>query len=149
MQIDRDITLFRLIPARAGNTAFTRFRKRVSTAHPRSRGEHSSLMSLNGQGRGSSPLARGTHAVIFDVEGNRRLIPARAGNTPPSSLLPFPLAAHPRSRGEHLRDLKREVLKGGSSPLARGTLYLDTSISPPCRLIPARAGNTGRFREKS
>ena len=75
-----------------------------------------------------------------------RLIPARAGNILEPNLKNVAAAAHPRSRGEHLRDLKREVLKGGSSPLARGTYIALCLGFPFWRLIPARAGNMTRIR---
>ena len=53
-------------------------------------------------------------------------------------------AAHPRSRGEHLVEVG--VVEGvtGSSPLARGTLLERRACKVRHRLIPARAGNTGR-----
>ena len=50
----------RLIPARAGNTLSVLARTRLSTAHPRSRGEHFSWITKNRHRVGSSPLARGT-----------------------------------------------------------------------------------------
>ncbi len=92
------------------------------TAHPRSRGEHQTVVNDGFIRNGSSPLARGTpldpiHAVKPD-----RLIPARAGNTR-RYFVGVPLvAAHPRSRGEHAQTAL--VIGGcsGSSPLARGTL---------------------------
>ena len=51
-------------------------------------------------------------------------------------------SAHPRSRGEHARDLLNAPLITGSSPLARGTHVRVTILTTPSRLIPARAGNT-------
>ena len=73
-----------------------------------------------------------------------RLIPARAGNTrnlPPRA---GSTAAHPRSRGEHVRRCPGFGRGRGSSPLARGTQDSDAWIRGAIRLIPARAGNTVR-----
>ena len=49
--------------------------------------------------------------------------------------------AHPRSRGEHqlVYGFANEIT--GSSPLARGTLRLESHGVTNLRLIPARAGN--------
>ena len=70
-----------LIPARAGNTGAGTKRAWCTGAHPRSRGEHSSLHASTAVYAGSSPLARGTLDVPDIVERAYRLIPARAGNT--------------------------------------------------------------------
>ena len=51
--------------------------------------------------RGSSPLARGTLAVVLRGTVNLGLIPARAGNTNVYTLQIDTMRAHPRSRGEH------------------------------------------------
>ena len=94
---------------------------------------------------GSSPLARGTHVPAVKPDLDKRLIPARAGNTAAAGYFLLTGTAHPRSRGEHHIKAARPKLNGGSSPLARGTLLGDCSSIPPTRLIPARAGNTERF----
>ena len=75
---------------------------------------------------GSSPLARGTPPL----RRPRRSRPA----------------VHPRSRGEHAPVHRLEALHHGSSPLARGTRELPGHRGGRHRFIPARAGNTGRFR---
>ena len=69
-------------------------------------------------------------------------IPARAGNTIPSSAAGSRRSVHPRSRGEHLGQHVLRIDEGGSSPLARGTP--DHHVCPALRrrFIPARAGNT-------
>ena len=54
----------RLIPARAGNTAGKRCRDYGAAAHPRSRGEHTVDLAGAVISDGSSPLARGTQAVV-------------------------------------------------------------------------------------
>ena len=57
---------------------------------------------------------------------------------------PIILPAHPRSRGEHLQDGDFLFASFGSSPLARGTHSDEKKKFTKSRLIPARAGNTGR-----
>ena len=91
---------------------------------------------------GSSPLARGTLRQQAGPDRERRLIPARAGNTR-SCASPFSgTPAHPRSRGEHGCEHSMEFPDAGSSPLARGTHGRDLAGPGLPRLIPARAGNT-------
>ena len=72
----------RLIPARAGNTLKELLLISMPSAHPRSRGEHRPEKRCRHPAGGSSPLARGTHPLQPVPVGYRRLIPARAGNTP-------------------------------------------------------------------
>ena len=134
----------RLIPARAGNTPQSAAQYQASVAHPRSRGEHTAPMNVWDGFRGSSPLARGTHFDEIIAVASVRLIPARAGNTKMLPIAPQPPAAHPRSRGEHFNLRGDEHVVSGSSPLARGTLEEMKSKLALGRLIPARAGNTGR-----
>ena len=71
----------RFIPARAGNTGASPRPTRASPVHPRSRGEHVQLGSPHRLKTGSSPLARGTLEARGLGHGERRFIPARAGNT--------------------------------------------------------------------
>ena len=114
-------SLRRLIPARAGNINTYPRTRRPCSAHPRSRGEHGCELRHNQLKVGSSPLARGTSAVVNGCGDGCRLIPARAGNIEPYRAGSVIQAAHPRSRGEHGLLEECEVLVGGSSPLARGT----------------------------
>ena len=134
----------RLIPARAGNTWCIRWRRRFPSAHPRSRGEHFVWTHVHVWTSGSSPLARGTHLHAGGGHGDRRLIPARAGNTRNERKRDHCSSAHPRSRGEHTAAILEAVILRGSSPLARGTQTLCTTRKLASRLIPARAGNTRR-----
>ena len=132
----------RLIPARAGNTAPPSRARSLPSAHPRSRGEHQVPSADYSLGDGSSPLARGTLANETENIRDRRLIPARAGNTPVGTAQPNLDKAHPRSRGEHDCTAYRVGFVTGSSPLARGTPWQSSSSRSASRLIPARAGNT-------
>ena len=71
----------RFIPARAGNTRRCARARPRGSVHPRSRGEHDSGTPDHRAPRGSSPLARGTHAITTADILSVRFIPARAGNT--------------------------------------------------------------------
>ena len=134
-----------LIPARAGNTRTTPHQNVGGMAHPRSRGEHRCRCGNTQQYGGSSPLARGTRGGVRRVSGNRGLIPARAGNTC-EGYVGYDFGwAHPRSRGEHVILNDVPTIGAGSSPLARGTLYLHAGGLDGEGLIPARAGNTPQY----
>ena len=134
-------TIFRLIPARAGNIATNYVTLAVETAHPRSRGEHEKTTASRLWQSGSSPLARGTSKVRLPQAPFTRLIPARAGNISGGSRARWAVSAHPRSRGEHAVMRTSPWQTRGSSPLARGTSILRACMVPLSRLIPARAGN--------
>ena len=115
----------RLIPARAGNTFHASQNEILSAAHPRSRGEHTSIGLMGAVPPGSSPLARGTRTRSNLVGSVHRLIPARTGNTSTESLESVRDAAHPRSRGEHSCTFCSTGESGGSSPLSRGTRWVE------------------------
>ena len=134
-----------LIPARAGNTTYWVPARCETTAHPRSRGEHSERVYVSLLAWGSSPLARGTRFGGGGCFVGVGLIPARAGNTAGASSASGVSRAHPRSRGEHC--IRSLCCSGvwGSSPLARGTQGIEVLGQLGHGLIPARAGNT-RFR---
>ena len=53
---------------------------------------------------------------------------------------------HPRSRGVYLKQIARDVEKGGSSPLARGLQAPPGVLEFGRRIIPARAGFTKRTK---
>ena len=110
-------------------------------AHPRSRGEHPAAAIVPVKALGSSPLARGTCEYLHYRGQRLRLIPARAGNIVSAKPLRVPSKAHPRSRGEHVRNNCVITPDTGSSPLARGTFHRAGRQEAPQRLIPARAGN--------
>jgi len=72
---------WRIIPARAGSTSLMAASAQRTSDHPRSRGEHLGEPTSRATQSGSSPLARGAHAL--------GLVPHRLRED------------HPRSRGEH------------------------------------------------
>ena len=112
--------------------------------HPRSRGVYRRLAPVRGTPLGSSPLARGLRRAVHESRAQRRIIPARAGFTPPrESTLPT-FTDHPRSRGVYSRGTSKRLSRRGSSPLARGLPPATSTTNSTCRIIPARAGFTLR-----
>ena len=71
----------RIIPARAGFTAFEASADGKGTDHPRSRGVYRSWLQCSFSVPGSSPLARGLREALTVAHGDGRIIPARAGFT--------------------------------------------------------------------
>ena len=131
-----------IIPARAGFTVTAATRPVVLPDHPRSRGVYGDGRHSAGRVTGSSPLARGLLNEIWVHDGNRRIIPARAGFTL-HSFLPFPLMTdHPRSRGVYPAPCTSRPTSAGSSPLARGLRLGQWPVGVRVRIIPARAGFT-------
>ena len=133
----------RLIPARAGNIGTDEWKKKVTAAHPRSRGEHTLPFTVPRLLVGSSPLTRGTPYLDVAEVACGGLIPARAGNILRAAAKLSRARAHPRSRGEHSTLGELLFAPTGSSPLARGTPTWRWALCRLSGLIPARAGNTG------
>ena len=111
-------------------------------AHPRSRGDHPDPFGRTGDGKGSSPLARGPLRMIAIFGTPPGLIPARAGTTSCTTKTAISTWAHPRSRGDHCLKLGHVAFTAGSSPLARGPLRPIARDTRAVGLIPARAGTT-------
>ena len=133
-----------LIPAHAGSTCSYRTRTGASPAHPRSRGEHSFIMSPGILVPGSSPLTRGALPREVSQTWPVGLIPAHAGSTVTGSTAKSSRGAHPRSRGEHEPFQSLPASSFGSSPLTRGAHRAQTEHAQARRLIPAHAGSTWR-----
>ena len=73
----------RLIPARAGKTFVGCTSSPSGSAHPRACGENVALSVRRTARAGSSPRVRGKRYIDAGDTGAARLIPARAGKTPP------------------------------------------------------------------
>ncbi len=110
------------IPARAGNTGRGAKALRPRTVHPRAGGEHHGVGQDVSRPIGSSPRGRGTRMAVPEVSITERFIPARAGNTTPSTSNFTPRTVHPRAGGEHRRSQRPAQAADGSSPRGRGTL---------------------------
>ena len=132
----------RLIPAHAGKTRGRAHRPWPRSAHPRSHGENCAWLPMRLTIVGSSPLTRGKRARPDARAWDPRLIPAHAGKTRSQSLLAVGRSAHPRSRGENIRESKGRSIIAGSSPLTRGKRLVENRPGQFGRLIPAHAGKT-------
>ncbi|CAG7844724.1 hypothetical protein USB125703_00971 [Pseudoclavibacter triregionum] len=131
-----------ITPARAGSTGCAAGSAARERDHPRSRGEHMSGRALPSMGTGSPPLARGAHRLLPVRRDRPGITPARAGSTRRASSTRPCRGDHPRSRGEHWQDLRREWANVGSPPLARGALLRVPVRERVPGITPARAGST-------
>ena len=131
-----------LIPAHAGKTIAWRGRSCRQRAHPRSRGENSTMVSSVAVSRGSSPLTRGKRLPVCVPRDWVGLIPAHAGKTCPRTRPCARCGAHPRSRGENAGVGASSTISAGSSPLTRGKHGGGRGLSRAVGLIPAHAGKT-------
>ena len=132
----------RIIPARAGFTAFEASADGKGTDHPRSRGVYADVWVHTFGADGSSPLARGLPGSWPPSGRPGRIIPARAGFTGPIISVPKMTGDHPRSRGVYGPTNCAFRRWTGSSPLARGLLPRPSVRDRQRGIIPARAGFT-------
>ena len=133
--------VLRFIPAGAGNARSLLFMPVKVAVHPRGCGERSISDRAAVAWAGSSPRVRGTRPEAYRGAGNRRFIPAGAGNAAPPTALSMSAAVHPRGCGERNVLLIMRNSWCGSSPRVRGTLPLVAGRRSRERFIPAGAGN--------
>ncbi len=145
---DPMIKRFRFIPAPAGNTLDLLGQCRLRTVHPRTCGEHWGFSSVDLGLNGSSPHLRGTLNSGRPIAGQRRFIPAPAGNTTTAHFRRQNPTVHPRTCGEHADRIYKSSFRSGSSPHLRGTLLGLTNVQARLRFIPAPAGNTAHLRPR-
>ena len=110
----------RIIPARAGQTDSIKIRNPLVPDHPRACGANVDSRDGVLVVAGSSPRVRGKlvgrpHPVII-----RRIIPARAGQTPSFDNSYTLRADHPRACGANVGFRRTHVVQVGSSPRVRG-----------------------------
>ena len=134
--------LFRLIPARAGKTAWCGLVEARTTAHPRACGENADDDAGDDAVDGSSPRVRGKRLGGGMRWRSLRLIPARAGKTWGWRRGRRRGGAHPRACGENPPGATEGRRPTGSSPRVRGKQCGRCPTLRRCGLIPARAGKT-------
>ena len=137
-----------IIPARAGFTCTGSPSATGRRDHPRSRGVYFVPEIRTVSPAGSSPLARGLQLPDGIVAALNRIIPARAGFTPPEPGAGAHVQDHPRSRGVYRTHPAGRVGSVGSSPLARGLHTRGCCRCSRTRIIPARAGFTAKERAR-
>ena len=121
----------------------------LNAVYPRWRGELTNAAHQGVSSSGLSPLARGTRHMPDHMCSNGRFIPAGAGNSSSAFLCAVSKSVYPRWRGE-LSTIYPPLLNGtGLSPLARGTLPLVSCRPRKNRFIPAGAGNSNSYTDKS
>ena len=98
---------------------------------------------------GSSPRVRGKPRNVTIRAAQSRLIPARAGKTADDAMHEGGRTAHPRACGENSASFSLSLVSAGSSPRVRGKPSCTASTRTRSRLIPARAGKTGRHAANS
>ena len=91
---------------------------------------------------GSSPRVRGKQERAGLAGVLVRIIPARAGQTEKTNRPAAQSPDHPRACGANVRVGSGMGEVAGSSPRVRGKLAVPCSAAAPCRIIPARAGQT-------
>ena len=104
------------------------------------RGEKFKVMSISFYPVGSSPHARGKGIWPPSNNFTFRIIPACAGKSFSCVLLHTQKQDHPRMRGEKQRLITLQTQRLGSSPHARGKVYVSRTSTCAERIIPACAG---------
>ena len=89
---------------------------------------------------------RGKPVVFPRGRGNRRIIPAHAGQTPVAGAGGIPATDHPRACGANLSEHFRVSTDYGSSPRMRGKQSVLLENGFDGRIIPAHAGQTSVLR---
>ena len=133
---------FRIIPAHAGNSGVSEIGSPDLADHPRACGELFMAVTLGATAVGSSPRMRGTPHVRTRRGGERRIIPAHAGNSVATNTSVRLDPDHPRACGELDPASTATSTCRGSSPRMRGTRDDQRPGPAGYRIIPAHAGNS-------
>ena len=138
----RGDTQGRIIPARAGQTGASSFRRGKESDHPRACGANTRMVAQSVAVPGSSPRVRGKPRHRQRFVGLPRIIPARAGQTRATVLCAVYRPDHPRACGANAAFVSYSRPASGSSPRVRGKLQQSAGQDRRIRIIPARAGQT-------
>ena len=134
--------LGRLIPAGAGQTAYSSGRFFAVAAHPRRCGADGRPPIRPGPSNGSSPQVRGRLFGCGESCDGVGLIPAGAGQTEAGSNTRTCPGAHPRRCGADIPAFVIFQACTGSSPQVRGRPHYPARHRRARGLIPAGAGQT-------
>ena len=140
--IELAISLWRFIPACAGNRTRSPPLACRRPVHPRVCGEQRADETMGAIRTGSSPRVRGTVPFCRPGKTRRRFIPACAGNSYVSGTILRLPSVHPRVCGEQFASRLHCTRPPGSSPRVRGTVCRERRDLRLCRFIPACAGNS-------
>ena len=132
----------RIIPAHAGQTSRRNSSCYRQPDHPRACGANEHVRFLVGLRHGSSPRMRGKRYQRPPPPRQRRIIPAHAGQTPPSTTRDICRPDHPRACGANAARLAPRRFPSGSSTRMRGKRYTRSIGLDSQRIIPAHAGQT-------
>ena len=142
-------TIDGIIPACAGSTETSTILTLPAGDHPRMCGEHLPRFAVKRLAQGSSPHVRGAHRHALRYRHSQGIIPACAGSTPSTQVVPCGRGDHPRMCGEHVVLGVHSAQEKGSSPHVRGAPDRYARSRPTGGIIPACAGSTRyavRFR---
>ena len=136
----------RIIPAHAGQTAWSSGPLGQAPDHPRACGANRCIFSNVSASSGSSPRMRGK--PIRERRGalQCRIIPAHAGQTPAHLASVDVGPDHPRACGANFRFSNGGMSVSGSSPRMRGKPTQLKNEFYSARIIPAHAGQTSPSR---
>ena len=139
----KTVSIYRIIPAHAGQTVFLTSLVSDATDHPRACGANLEFAVLGNKTIGSSPRMRGKPMRLSDADAERRIIPAHAGQTRHVFAWWCRQSDHPRACGANcfLYGVGQEQY--GSSPRMRGKPKSKADGNKGIRIIPAHAGQTG------
>ena len=143
----RRYSMGRSIPARAGQPSWHHLVNDILRVYPRTRGATILASSGKRHTEGLSPHARGNQGGAATDDGDKRSIPARAGQPQWGGAKLTHEEVYPRTRGATTGRSYRPMDRTGLSPHARGNRVRRVSASVKWRSIPARAGQPGPHRE--
>ncbi|ABD41113.1 conserved hypothetical protein [Methanospirillum hungatei JF-1] len=115
--------LVRFIPIHTGNSYCHFFHQGWCAVHPHTHGELQVRDLLTDRHSGSSPYTRGTPASTHSHVSACRFIPIHTGNSRDISRRVIVVSVHPHTHGELYTFVDDAVIRIGSSPYTRGTLF--------------------------